>query len=52
MRDPRPFCSPPKYSATIAAITAVDDAIRSPVNRYGSAPGTVTVRVTCHGDAA
>ena len=52
MRDPSPFCSPPKYSATIAAMTAVDDAIRRPVNRYGSAPGIVTVRVIWRGVAA
>ncbi len=30
---PSPCCSPPKYSETIAAITAPEDAIFSPVKK-------------------
>ena len=35
MRLPRPFCGPPKYSATNAEMTAVGAAIVIAVNRYG-----------------
>ena len=45
IRLPSPFCSPPKYSATTAAITASDDATRRPVNTNGSDPGQRTTRV-------
>ena len=52
MRLPRPFCRPPKYSATIAAITAAGAARRRPVMTDGTAPGSRTNRARCHGVAA
>ena len=42
---PSPPIGPPKYSATSAEITASDEAIRSPVNRYGAAVGSVTAEL-------
>ena len=39
MRLPRPFCGPPKYSATNAVMTASGAAILSAVNRYGTRVG-------------
>ena len=44
IREPSPVCSPPKYSATTAAITASEDACRRPVKTKGSAPGRRTLR--------
>ncbi len=52
MREPRPFCGPPKYSATNAVITASGAAIFSAVNRYGTALGTRALRITSNGEAA
>jgi hypothetical protein len=52
MAGPSPFCSPPKYSETIAAITAPEDAIFNPVKKNGSAPGRRTTFVVVHGVAA
>ena len=52
MRLPRPFCRPPKYSATIAAITAAGAATRRPVMMYGTAPGSRTNRANWPGVAA
>ena len=47
MRKPRPFCGPPKYSATNAVITAFGAAILSAVNRYGMAFGIRALTRTC-----
>jgi hypothetical protein len=52
IREPRPFCRPPKYSATTAAITASDDACRRPVKTKGRAPGSRTLRAKVQPPAA
>ena len=52
MRLPRPFCAPPKYSATKAVMTAAGAAIFSAVNRYGTAFGTRALASTSTAMAA
>ena len=52
MRLPRPFCGPPKYSATNAMMTAFGAAILIAVNRYGTRSGSASLVSTCVGVAA